>query len=432
MHWSLANPSDSWYTDSVPDSDAQVAAHFSQKRPVLGICLKRYSYTNTEQASRANNYVDIPLEIAVPNFVGDDNMHDDGPLVGNFRLMLQSVVCHRGVSVNSGHYITLCRGHAAFRAHQIDRTDRTDSSDSEDGEDPWMRFDDLAKDRISYVDIREALKEEMPYLLFYQVQPIGDDGVSVHDLPTYAEATSRSQSDVELQEKPYLNEPPGSEYALSKSTSNLEVDSSRTEIPDMVPQSERNSLDGVAHSNEPRGRSSGSVGPKDRPGSTTFSESSFGGCAGSTKTDQSSTSVPATPPDEKTTGFLSVASKIGTRRGSRQPNSRPTSAGADISSRFSMNMHMTKFARGLGNSKSESTAAVQNVPFKASSEKAPVLISTIAVPVRDQLKESVPTAKLVDPLKMRKEKRKEKMIEKEKSKGRHSGGDGEDRDCVLM
>lgn len=99
-----------WYTDHMPTSDAQVAAHFSMKRPVLGIALKRYSYTNEGAARRRDTFVDIPLEIAVPNFVSDDSMQDEGPLVGNFRLVLQSVICHRGVSVHSGHYICLSRG----------------------------------------------------------------------------------------------------------------------------------------------------------------------------------------------------------------------------------------------------------------------------------------------------------------------------------
>jgi hypothetical protein len=37
-----------------------------------------------------------------------------------------------------------------------------------------MRFDDLAKERITLVDIEQALKDESPYLLFYQILPIED------------------------------------------------------------------------------------------------------------------------------------------------------------------------------------------------------------------------------------------------------------------
>jgi hypothetical protein len=40
-----------------------------------------------------------------------------------------------------------------------------------------MRFDDLASQRVTVVDIDKALKDETPYLLFYQIAPIdGDPG----------------------------------------------------------------------------------------------------------------------------------------------------------------------------------------------------------------------------------------------------------------
>ena len=77
---------------------------------------------------------------------------------GNFKLSLQSVVCHRGNSVNAGHYVSIIRGQ------------------SSEGEENWLLFDDLnIESRIKAVDIERALSEESPYLLFYQVQPIADD-----------------------------------------------------------------------------------------------------------------------------------------------------------------------------------------------------------------------------------------------------------------
>ena len=40
-----------------------------------------------------------------------------------------------------------------------------------------MLFDDLSSERIRYVNIEDALRQESPYLLFYRVQPIeGDPG----------------------------------------------------------------------------------------------------------------------------------------------------------------------------------------------------------------------------------------------------------------
>ena len=149
-----------WYTDHAPSSDAQVAAHFSSKRPVLGLCLKRYAFHNGKSV-RLNTYVDIPIEIGLPHFIQDDQMLDSSAPFGNFKLSLQSAVCHRGSSTHSGHYVALVRG-----------TSPSDSASSY-----WLRFDDLASERITLIDIEKALKEETPYLLFYQITPVdGDPG----------------------------------------------------------------------------------------------------------------------------------------------------------------------------------------------------------------------------------------------------------------
>nr|POE78534.1 hypothetical protein CFP56_60766 [Quercus suber] len=424
----MANMSYRWYTDHMPNSDAQVAAHFSTKRPVLGICLKRYSYTQTGQAVKLNTYVDIPLEIAVPNFVGDDSMHEDGPLAGNFRLVLQSVVCHRGVSVHSGHYVTLCRGRLANLHSRCSQTDHNDVSDDEDDEDPWMRFDDLAKERVTNVDIRHALKQETPYLLFYQVQPIDDDGQSIHDLPSYAEATSRSQSNVEIQEKTYSHESSGSEYIPAQSMAALHSDRGRMGVADFAPQSSRNSLDvNVALENDTRGRSSISVSGDERRGSFNFPDSSFESSATSVRTDHTSTSVPSTPPDEKAGGFLTVASKIGSKRGSRRSKSRPASAGQDNPSRFSLNMNMTKFARGLSNKPEISVE--RDTASTALDNKTPAVISSIILPTADDSKESVTMTAPAPNGKIEKEAKKKK---KEDKRARVKAGDGDDRDCVVM
>lgn len=155
-------------------NDAQVAAHFSSKRPILGMCLKRYSILPNGNAIRLNTFVDIPTEIGLPHFIQDDRLDEDGPLYGNFKLSLQSVVCHRGNSVDSGHYISLVRGtntNLPSTSHSVEPDLNMGNSEL------WMRFDDLAADRITRVNIEEALKEESPYLLFYQIVPI-DDGLT--------------------------------------------------------------------------------------------------------------------------------------------------------------------------------------------------------------------------------------------------------------
>ncbi|KAJ9603764.1 hypothetical protein H2200_011950 [Cladophialophora chaetospira] len=159
-----------WYTDNAPVNDAQVAAHFSTKRPILGLCLKRYSYTPEGKAIRLATRVDIPVEVAVPHFIQDDKIAESNGLNSNFKLSLQAAVCHRGDAVDSGHYVALVRGTAALGSPKREYSHTTKV---------WMRFDDLAPHRITVVDIETALKEETPYLLFYQIVPIDGDPGSI-------------------------------------------------------------------------------------------------------------------------------------------------------------------------------------------------------------------------------------------------------------
>lgn len=147
--------------------------------------------TPTGNAIRLNTQIDIPVEIGVPHFIQDDQLEEAGALHGNFKLSLQSVVCHRGNSVDSGHYIALVRGTAP--------PGTSDSSQSVDSGKTWMRFDDLAPHRITVVDIEKALKEETPYLLFYQIAPItGDPGHITSGEYTLGSNTDRNISVSEL------------------------------------------------------------------------------------------------------------------------------------------------------------------------------------------------------------------------------------------
>ncbi|KAF2202648.1 cysteine proteinase [Delitschia confertaspora ATCC 74209] len=180
-----------WYNaDKIPQSDDQVAAHFAAKRPMLGICLKRYLMLPDGTPKRLDTYIDIPLEIGLPHFVADDSMDEEGPLFGNFKLVLQSVVCHRGVSVDSGHYIALIRAN-------LPADSRSDSPHNHSDDAEWLRFDDLAQERVTKVDMKQALKEESPYLLFYQVQPI-DEELARGNPPTYDEAQSVAHSEAPI------------------------------------------------------------------------------------------------------------------------------------------------------------------------------------------------------------------------------------------
>lgn len=181
------SPSTAWYTNNQPKTDAQVAAHFSTTRPVLGICLKRYGVNNSGIAFKRRTHIDIPLEIGLPHFVSDDAISDDGPAFGNFKLSLQSVVCHEGLTVESGHYISLVRS----------------PDPSGQGQDQWMRFDDIARERATFVSIEDRLRRDSPYLLFYQVIPIEGEPSTVNSEnvtingeapPSYADSNTSNRS----------------------------------------------------------------------------------------------------------------------------------------------------------------------------------------------------------------------------------------------
>ncbi|TGJ80201.1 hypothetical protein E0Z10_g8564 [Xylaria hypoxylon] len=162
-----------WHSraNSDPKSDLEVARHFSQ-RPVVGICLKRYMMDKNGTMKRQNTYIDIPDSLRLPHFIIDDRHVEGGGLTAEYKLELQSVVCHRGDSLHSGHYISFCR----VAPKLLTDNRRHEKDPPPDYEEPqWVKFDDLAHERVTTVDdIKESLKQEMPYLLFYQIVPIVD------------------------------------------------------------------------------------------------------------------------------------------------------------------------------------------------------------------------------------------------------------------
>ncbi|GAP89102.1 putative ubiquitin carboxyl-terminal hydrolase [Rosellinia necatrix] len=160
-----------WHSpaNSNPQSDLEVARHFSQ-RPVVGICLKRYMMDKNGTPKRQNTYIDIPDSLRLPHFIVDDRHVEEGGLTAEYKLVLQSVVCHRGDSLHSGHYISFCRVAPKLLTNNR-RHEKDPPPDYEEAQ--WVKFDDLASERVTAIDdIKESLKQEMPYLLFYQIVPI--------------------------------------------------------------------------------------------------------------------------------------------------------------------------------------------------------------------------------------------------------------------
>lgn len=145
------------------------------QRPIVGICLKRYAMTESGQPQRLNTFIDIPDSLRLPHFMmaGRPELQEENGLSTEYKLVLQSVVCHRGDSLQSGHYIAFARVAPKLltgnRKHDFDPP-----PDYEEAQ--WVQFDDLEmENRVTYVDnIKRSLREEMPYLLFYQVVPMVD------------------------------------------------------------------------------------------------------------------------------------------------------------------------------------------------------------------------------------------------------------------
>lgn len=227
-----------WYTNNMPSSDAQVAAHFSSTRPILGICLKRYGVYANGTAFKRPTPVDIPLEIGLPHFIQDDKMAEDGPAFGNFKLSLKSVVCHKGSTVDSGHYISLVRS----------------PDPNQKGEDQWLRFDDLARARVTDANVEQFLREESPYLLFYQVVPIEGDPGNIAEgerPPAYPRPSVSQDSKVDSGVTGLDNSPRvsyNSNEGSNTEASNIEAKRPSFEI--------RRPSTGTSVSDGPRGRSS--------------------------------------------------------------------------------------------------------------------------------------------------------------------------------
>ncbi|KAL1836841.1 hypothetical protein VTJ49DRAFT_4605 [Mycothermus thermophilus] len=184
-------------SNSAPKSDVELAQHFDQ-RPVVAICLKRYTMTDKGVPVRQNTFIDIPDSLRLPHFmvVDEENDQDPNGLSQGYKLVLQSVICHRGDSIHSGHYVAYAR----VAPKLLTDNRRHDRDPPPDYEEPtWVKFDDLVVDkRVEPVDdIQECLRrrEEMPYVLIYQIVPMVDvtttstDG-SLTEPPCYAESTA--------------------------------------------------------------------------------------------------------------------------------------------------------------------------------------------------------------------------------------------------
>lgn len=355
---------------------------------------------------RLDTYIDIPLEIGLPHFISDERMKEEGPLFGNFKLVLQSVVCHRGVSVDSGHYIALVRADCHERPH-------TSSSNEDELAESWLRFDDLSNQRVTNVDIKQALRDESPYLLFYQVQPIDAELASRGDPPPYTEAQTALTS---------LG--PSRETLASINTASVSASASATDLETSEGSNKVDPTDlaaGPNHSDELLGRNSSS---SNRRSSIAFEDTE-----GSIYSASRGRTQPPTPDDQKS-AFLSVS-----RRGSRvwlagANKSRPSSPSNE--SRLSLTLSRLT-GRGskdklytIDTAVEDPTIVINEVASAENGQKPPS-------PIKDKKETSIGRSKSKSK-KDKKEKHRSKsrdpgpLLEKGKTKDKERP----DRECMVM
>lgn len=153
-----------FYTDDNDDlskggseSVARSQNEFLNRKPILPICLKRYFFnTDKSEASRSEKSIIIPPIINLPQFVADDK---DDELSGNYKLILESAVGHRGKSISLGHFVSLVRKDTTHTLTEEEAYDAT-----------WYLFDDLKKEnKVVETTFRELFNKEWPYILFYRL-----------------------------------------------------------------------------------------------------------------------------------------------------------------------------------------------------------------------------------------------------------------------
>lgn len=173
---------------------------------------------------------------------------------------------------------------------------------------------------MEYVDIGQALKDEMPYLLFYQVQP------TIESSPPPEETSlppSYTDSGISMQYRS-----PSPELNLTAASVQTDYFHNSTSMAQVSSEIEKQS----------NPRRSMSLVPDERRGSVTFTDASLTSTASSIVV----VSAPGTPNEEPTTAQrMSRAAQRFTKSGSK---SRPTSSSGEnrISTTFVRTMNAMK------------------------------------------------------------------------------------------
>ncbi|KAF8004422.1 hypothetical protein HF325_001870 [Metschnikowia pulcherrima] len=162
-----------FYTDdnqlnNANESVARNTHEFANRRPVLPICLKRYSFSTTDNfANRSQRKIVIPPVIDLPLFLADDDS-DTKENSSSFKLILESAVCHRGTTIQSGHFVSAVRKNAHVENESLEESLSAS----------WYLYDDLKSNRVVTKTFSEIFESEWPYMLFYRLVPSDSSAVS--------------------------------------------------------------------------------------------------------------------------------------------------------------------------------------------------------------------------------------------------------------
>jgi hypothetical protein len=389
--------------------------------PAVTISLKRYGMSADGKPIRKNTLVDIPLDIRLPHFIEDDRIPEEGPMIRRFKLSLQSGLCHRGDSLNAGHYIAFVREATPIPDGDFQSTRKQSDSSNPPrySREKWYKFDDLASPRVQEVDIQEAIKSEMPYLLFYRVEPIyemSSASLANTQPPSYAD------SRVDIQNNNLDSHPDGTDESLNQQSYFDGTRDASTPAIRLSAELER----------PPTPRRSINL-PEDRRGSLAFTEPNLTS-AGSSIHGGSvilATSAPATPSEETAAQRMSrAASKV-----FKATKSRPTSQSGEgrMSGAFSkLNLMRSKDSLNKSSENSKDPAPITD---GAADPRTSITID----------EGSRPHEGLVDRSKSKKEKKKRDKsqgpVEKTEHhenhhhnlhRGRGRAKDVPDRECIVM
>ena len=282
---------------------------------------------------RQNTFIDIPDSVRLPHFMlADENTEESDPsrLNTDYKLVLQSVICHRGDSLQSGHYITFARMApkvlTSNRRHDFDPP-----PDYEEAQ--WVKFDDLADPRVERVEnIQKAFREEMPYLLFYQIVPMNDAECPLSDggdtePPTYDETKvsrdpSPTLSGADKHTSPNAERSDG--YFTQTSSEALDRDPVRSKPPSirLSADFDQGQRSNGAENRSSRHLSTGDDQPNSRRTSINLTEST-GDTPTLAPSDNMEGSLPSTSPgDESTASRLSRAASRFTKGRQNRPQSQ--------------------------------------------------------------------------------------------------------------